>query len=322
MPDRLRYATVTSARKHIHRGHVTTSSIGPLKLVRDGLPSEIFHDTYRYLIRARWLELFGLIVVVFAGANCLFAIGYLIDGGIENARHASFADAFFFSVQTMATIGYGKMAPISTGANFLVAAEALFGLMGLALITGLVFAKFALPSSAVRFSRYVVISQYDGVTSLMFRMANARADEIVDAQIQVTVTRTTRTREGQTILRVRDLELLRSRNPMFGLTWTAIHPITESSPLYKVKPEELKPNMVWLLVSLIGLDGTLSQTTHARHVYSVEDFKWGMRFVDLFRQEPDGSWYMDLDDFDEIEAAPIPAGEEPAALIDAGARPA
>ena len=118
------------------------------------------------------------------------------------------------------------------------------------------------------------------------------------------------------------IELLRNRNPMFGLTWTAIHPITESSPLYKVKPEELKPNTMWLLVSLIGLDGTLSQTTHARHVYSVEDFRWGMRFVDLFRQEPDGSWYMDLDDFDEIEAAPIPVEEEPAALIDGGARPA
>jgi inward rectifier potassium channel len=319
MANQLRYGTVTGARAHNHKGHVTTSSIGPLTLVRDGLPSELFSDTYRYLIRASWLELFAITVLLFIAVNCLFAVGYMIDGGVENARHDSFFDAFFFSVQTMATIGYGKMAPITTGANLLVAAEALFGLMCLALITGLVFAKFSRPSSGVRFSRYAVISPYEGVTSLMFRMANARTDEIVDAQVQVTLTRTTRTREGQTILRVRDLELLRYRNPMFGLTWTAIHPINEHSPLYRVAAEDLKPNTAWLLVSLTGLDGTLSQTLHARHVYGVGDIQWGKRFVDLFRHEPDGSWYMDLDDFDEIEEAPPTPAEEPVAITDGGA---
>jgi len=321
MANRIRYGTATGARAHNHKGHVTTSSIGPLTLVRDGLPSQFFSDTYRYLIRASWLELFGLIVLLFAVANCLFAVGYLIDGGVENARRGSFFDAFFFSVQTMATIGYGKMAPITTGANVLVAAEALSGLMGLALVTGLVFAKFSRPSSGVRFSGYAVVSPYEGVTSLMFRMANARADEIVDAQIQVTLTRTTRTREGQTILRVRDLVLLRDRNPMFGLTWTAIHPIDERSPLYKLTAADLKPNTAWVLVSLTGLDGTLSQTLHARHVYGVSDIQWGARFVDLFRQEPDGSWYMDLDDFDKIEQAPLAAVAELMAAGDGGAPP-
>ena len=319
MANRIRYGTVTGARAHNHKGHVTTSSIGPLTLVRDGLPSEFFSDTYRYLIRASWLELFAIIVLLFLATNCLFAAGYLVDGGIENAHHGSFFDAFFFSVQTMATIGYGRMAPVTTGANLLVAAEALFGLMCLALITGLVFAKFSRPSSGVQFSRCAVVSPYEGVRSLMFRMANARADEIVDAQIQVTLTRTTRTREGQTILRVRDLELLRNRNPMFGLTWTAIHPINEQSPLYKLTAADLKPNAAWVLVSLTGLDGTLSQTLHARHVYGVNDIQWGARFVDLFRQEPDGSWYVDLDDFDEVERAPIAAVEEPVTASDGGA---
>jgi inward rectifier potassium channel len=306
MPSRIRYGRVTLApgRRGHRGGNVTTSNIGPLTLVREGLPSELLVDTYHYLIRASWPALFGVILATFIVINCLFAIGYLIDGGIENAHRGSFADAFFFSVQTMATIGYGKMAPVTTGANILVSFEALFGLLALALVTGLVFAKFSRPSSGVRFSRCAVISDYEGVTSLMFRMANARADEIVDAQIQVTLTRTEVTREGQTMLRVRDLKLVRDRNPMFGLTWTAIHPITEASPFYTIKAEDLKPNSLWLLVSLTGLDGMLSQTIHARHVYGADGIQWGARFVDLFRQEPDGSWYMDLESFDDTEKAP------------------
>jgi len=307
------YGTVTGDRQRgKHKGRVATSSIGPLTLVRDGLPSALLSDTYHYLVRASWLELFGIIVAAFITINCFFAIGYMVDGGVGNARRGSFADAFFFSVQTMATIGYGQMAPITTGANLLVAAEALLGLTSLALVTGLVFAKFSRPSSGVRFSRYAVISEYDGVTSLMFRMANARADEIVDAQVQVTLTRTEQTREGQTILRVRDLKLQRDRNPMFGLTWTAIHPIADGSPLYKMAPTDLQPNHAWVLVSLTGIDGTLSQTMHARHVYGADDIHWGARFVDLFGQELDGSWYMDLDSFDEIEEAPPPSGKESA----------
>jgi inward rectifier potassium channel len=292
-------------RRRGHRGgKVTTSNLGPLTLVREGLPSELLVDTYHYLIRTSWPSLFGIVLALFIITNCLFALGYLFGGGIENARPGSFADAFFFSVQTMATIGYGKMAPVTLGTNIMVSFEALFGLLALALVTGMVFAKFSRPSSAVRFSRCAVLSDFEGVPALMFRMANARTDEIVDAQVQVTMTRQEQTREGQTILRVRDLQLMRNRNPMFGLTWTAIHPITEASPFYALKPEDLKPNSLWLLVSLTGLDGMLSQTIHARHVYAADGIRWGERFVDLFRPQRDGSWYMDLDDFDETEPAP------------------
>jgi inward rectifier potassium channel len=309
MPSRIRYVQRPPAKtRRGRRRGVKTPNVGAprLTLVREGLPSEILVDTYHYLIRASWPALFGLILAVFIVTNCLFALGYLFDGGIENARHGSFGDAFFFSVQTMATIGYGKMAPVTTAANILVSFEALFGLMALALVTGLVFAKFSRPSSGVRFSRYAVLSDYDGVPSLMFRMANSRADEIVDAQVQVALTRREVTGEGQMMIKVRDLGLIRYRNPMFGLTWTAIHPITEASPLYAMTADDLKPNSMWVVISLTGLDGALSQTVHARHVYGAADIQWGARLVDLFRQEADGSWHVDLDSFDHIETAPPP----------------
>src|SRR4029077_9574942 len=145
-----------------------------------GAPTGAFEDLYHFLVTSSWPALIGFIAAALSVANLVFALGYYLDGGIENARPGSFTDAFFFSVQTMATIGYGKMVPISMFTNILVSIEALSGLVALALMTGLVFAKFSRPTARVRFSRYVVIGPRDGVTSLMIRMANQRADRIVE----------------------------------------------------------------------------------------------------------------------------------------------
>src|SRR5579862_1075599 len=135
-----------------------------------GAPTRVLDDLYIQLVAASWPGLIGMVATAFVAANLLFALGYYLDGGIENGH--SFADAFFFSVQTMATIGYGQMVPVTVFANILVSIEALTGLVGLAVMTGLVFAKFSRPSARVRFSRYVVIAPRDGTVSLMIRMAN------------------------------------------------------------------------------------------------------------------------------------------------------
>ena len=141
-----------------------------------------FDDFYHQLMTSSWPLLLLVVVAVIVAVNCLFAAGYLIAGGVAHARQGSFADAFFFSVQTMATIGYGTMAPNSFVANLLASGEALTGLLAFALVTGLVFSKFSRPTARVRFTRNAVISLRDGVPSLMFRMANVRANQIVEAQ--------------------------------------------------------------------------------------------------------------------------------------------
>src|SRR5215469_7888899 len=148
-------------------------------------PHRPFSDLYYFLITLSWPALLLVIVATFALINSAFAVAYMLDGGVTNARPGSFADAFFFSVQTMATIGYGTMAPRSIFANVLVSIEAMSGLTALAVVTGLVFARFSRPTARVRFSRKAVIATRDGVLSLMFRVVNERSNRIVEADTHV-----------------------------------------------------------------------------------------------------------------------------------------
>jgi inward rectifier potassium channel len=260
-----------------------------------------FTDFYHYLVAASWPFLLFLIAVGFCAANVIFAIGYFFDGGIENSRPGSFADVFFFSVQTMATIGYGKMVPRSVVSNLLVSVEALTGLISLALVTGLIFAKFSRPTARVRFSRYAVVAPRNGVPCLMFRVANVRANQIVEAQIHVVFARQEVTAEGEAIRRYYDLDLIRYRNAVFALSWTVVHPIIESSPLYGADAELFEKFDASIVVSLTGLDGTFSQTVHARHFYNSGDILFGMRLTDIMYRLPNGEMRFGYERFDEVE---------------------
>jgi inward rectifier potassium channel len=261
-------------------------------------------DLYHYMLTASWPILLVLIGGFFFVANLIFAAGYYWDGGIENTHSGSFSDMFFFSVQTMATIGYGKMEPITLFSNILVSIEALFGLLGLAIMTGLTFAKFSRPTARVRFSRYAVIGPRDGKTSLVIRMANMRANRIVEAQINLTFARQEITLEGETIRRFYDLPTTRSRSPLFMLSWTAVHPITEDSPFFGQTHESLAVSAPEIVVSITGLDQTFSQTVHARHSFRLEEIIWGARFADVLRVNPDGTRYIDFAHFDDIVMLP------------------
>ena len=208
---------------------------------------------------------------------------------------------FFFSVQTMATIGYGKMEPVTIFSNILVSIEALTGLLALALMTGLVFSKFSRPTARVRFSRYVVSVRATGCHSLMIRAANLRANRIVEAEIHVVLARQEITAEGDTIRRLYDFPMTRSRSAMFALSWTAVHQIVEGSPLFGQTRESIADCAAEIIVSIIGLDETFSQTVHARHTYELDEIVWGARFADVLVLHPDGSRSVDYTRFDEVE---------------------
>jgi inward rectifier potassium channel len=268
-----------------------------------------FDDFYHQLMISSWpfllLEVVGAITVV----NCLFALGYLVSGGIEHARRGSFADAFFFSVQTMATIGYGKMVPASIVANLLASAEALTGLLAFALVTGLVFSKFSRPTARVRFTRNAVIALRDGLPSLMFRMANVRANQIVEAHIHVVLARQERTLEGEEVRRFYDLDLTRYRNTIFNYSWTAIHPIDINSPLYGATAQSLEASDAEITVSLTGIDETFSQTVYARYYYDAEDIIWGARLADITSRTPEGEFYLNFARYDQVVPAELPHTE-------------
>jgi inward rectifier potassium channel len=263
-------------------------------------PRRALTDLYFYLTTVSWVGLLLIIVGLFVAINCVFALGYMIDGGVANARPGSFADAFFFSVQTMATIGYGTMAPRSLFSNVMVSVEAMSGLIALAVVTGLVFARFSRPTARVRFSRLAVVAPRDGVPSLMFRAVNQRANRIVEAQIHVVVSRWETSREGESMRRFYDLALSRGRNALFSLSWTVMHPIVPGSPLFGENAASFKASRSLIVASLVGMDESFLQTVHARYVWTADEIAWGMRFADVLQELPDGSFSIDYSRFDDV----------------------
>jgi inward rectifier potassium channel len=280
-------------------------------ITRVGLRRHWAGDLYHFLLTASWPQLLGMIVGTWLAANALFAVGYCLLGGIENVEPGSYKDAFFFSIQTMATIGYGKMAPVSLPAHLLVTAEALTGMLAQAMATGLIFAKFARPTARVLFSNVAVIAQRDGAPALMFRMANERANQIVEASLHVAVLRFERTKEGERIRKVTDLPLIRNNTPALNLTWTAIHAITPQSPLHGATPESLAACEAIILVTLMGTDETLAQTIHARTYYPHDRIRWNARFVDILANVTDTDSVVDYTKFHDV----VPDGPAPVALV-------
>jgi inward rectifier potassium channel len=278
------------------------SNGGGAEVLKYGIERRPLSDLYHFLLTSPWWVLFTLILVVYLASNAAFATVYLVDGGIENARPGSYRDAYFFSVQTMATIGYGKMVPESTLSNAVVTLEALFGLVTLALATGLMFAKFSQPRARVIFSRYAVVAMRDGTRSLMLRLANERATGLVEAQLRLVLLRDEITLEGESIRRFHTLNLARSTTSVFALSWTAIHPIDEASPLFGVTRQSLIDHGALLVASLVGLEEATGQTVHARHTWTSEQVLVDHRFKDIFTTRPDGRRAVDYTLFHDVEA--------------------
>jgi inward rectifier potassium channel len=273
-----------------------------LNVVRLGLPRLHFADLYHWLLTLSWPGFFTLISLLYVLTNSLFALAYLAGGDcIANARPGSFQDAFYFSVQTMATIGYGAMYPRTNYANIIVAIQALFGLWGVAMMTGLAFARFSRPTARVIFSRVAVIAPFNGVTTLMYRTANQRFNQILEAQQRATLIRDEVTSDGEYMRRFYDLQLVRSQSPIFALTWTVMHVINDSSPLYKLTTKELLEQQAEIVITLTGIDETVSQTIHARHSFVASEILWDMRFVDIISRTSQGKRVVDYTRFHEVK---------------------
>ena len=259
-----------------------------------------FSDVYHHLLRAPWwldlLALSGLFLLL----NLLFAFAYLAVGGVEGAQPGSLADHFFFSVQTMGTIGYGVMHPLSLGAEALVTAEVVVGVSLVALASGMLFAKFSVPRARMQFAEWATISPFDGVPTLMFRLGNERASQIIEATVRVVMMRTERTTEGVTYYRLRDLKLERDHSPAISRSWNLLHRIDDSSPLHGATPETFARDQVEVMVTVVGIDETSAQSLHARHTYLDEQVRWGARHADMVSELPDGSLQLDMREFHRV----------------------
>lgn len=262
-----------------------------------------WQEPYYLLLTVPWWGFFLLTVLSYILINGIFALGYLMGGDcIENASSGSFGDAFFFSVQTLTSIGYGSMYPTTAYGDILVTTEALVGIVGIALMTGLAFTKFSQPTAKVIFSKIATISKHNGIPTLMMRAGNKRHNQIIEAQVRVYLMRDEISIEGEYMRRFYLLKLLRDSTPRFTLSWTIMHPIDEDSPLWQATPESLAKTRAMIVVSFSGIDETVCQSLHAPYSYDANNILWSHRFADIIHQTPEGNQYIDYTHFHHVIA--------------------
>jgi len=271
------------------------------EVARIGFEKSGWRDTYHFMMTVPVIGLLFGLAGAWIAANGVFACLYLVfPNDIAHARPGSFADAFFFSVQTMATIGYGDMYPQDLAANLIATTETVYGMMTMALSTGLLFARVSRPTARMTFSRVAVVDEFDGRPHLMFRVANQRRNQIVEAQMRFYVLRLETSSEGVEMRRFHDLVLVRDHTPVFALTWTVMHRIDEASPLHGVTPEIMRAEDMTLVCTMTGTDETFAQSVYARYAYNSDTVRWQARFADIFTIQPDGRRAVDYTRFHDV----------------------
>ena len=259
------------------------------------------NNFYHWLLGTSWASFLLLVIFVYLGTNLLFALAYLAcgPGAITNTKPDSLIDVFYFSVQTMATIGYGQMTPVGHWPNSIVTFEAFFGIVYSALTTGLAFARFTRPTAGVRFSKVAVVGNHDGTRTLKFRVANDRSSHIVEAQLRLWLIAESMTSEGERYRRSIELALQRSESPVFSLTWTAMHSLDETSALNEYLGNSAIEQQWHLLITFTGYHESLANQVYARHVYLPKDVQQNATFIDIVTVLPDGGRVIDLSNFEK-----------------------
>lgn len=261
-------------------------------------------DLYHAMLRASWPALFATFCVAFIVFNLIFALLFWFDPtgiswGDRPIHGGPFWRAFVFSVDTMATVGYGNMVPISIYSNIVATIEIALGILFVALVTGIAFARFSRPTARILFSRVAVIFTLDGVPTLMFRCANQRHNLIFEANASMSLVTDEITETGP-MRRFHDLQLVRAKNPVFALTWTIMHRIDDDSPLKGWLDDHCAAPGSDLIVVVSGTDDRTGQTMYGRWSYAAEDLRWNARFLNILGQQ-DGVRTIDYRRFHDFE---------------------
>lgn len=260
---------------------------GTFTVRRTGLGWRGVLSSYHTLLTMTWPAFLGLAAATWLLYNVAFASLYVAAGPGALAGPATggpWLRAFFFSIQTSTTIGYGQLVPATTGAHFLVAGESFGALLGFALVSGLVFARFSRPTADILYSDRALVAPYRGITGLMFRVANRRRNQLLELRAKVFLTWFL-DRDGGTVREYEELALERTRVSVFPTSWTIVHPIDETSPLAGVTAAELHRRGTEVLVLLDGYEETFAQTVRSRTSYTAEEVVWGARFVRIIEAE-------------------------------------
>jgi inward rectifier potassium channel len=261
-----------------------------------------WRDPYHLLLTIPWIGFMGIVSAVYLLLNAVFGLAYLAGGDcLDGAKPGNFGDAFFFSVQTLASIGYGAIHPKTFYANSIVTLEAIASLLLIAVVTGLAFARFSRPIAKVLFSQFIIVTTHNRQPTLMFRVANERHNFILEATAQIYLIIDEVTAEGEFMRRIHELKLLRQRTPSLILTWTIMHLIDPDSPIYGLTAKDLAQRHANLSVLISGVDETVAYTITARHNYATEEILFDRRFEDIIHNADNGDRYFDYSRFHQVK---------------------
>nr|WP_317041989.1 ion channel [Spirosoma rigui] len=268
-------------------------------------------NLYNRLITMDWVHFLSWILLFYLAENVVFACIYLLAGA-ENLKgaddrifHGSFWKAFFFSAQTLTTVGYGHIAPNSFLTSAIAAFESMLGLLAFALSTGLLYGRFSRPVAHIRFSKHAVFAPYLDVNGWMFRIINARSNQLIDVQVEVSMSRLETKPDGTVHRKYYGLKLERSKVSFFPTNWTVVHPITDDSPLHGCTPDNLAESDAEFLILLRAMDDTFAQVVHSRYSYRYDEVLWGQKFRSMTDGNQAGMATVDLNKLDITDPAPL-----------------
>ena len=277
--------------------------LGLREIETHGLPESFWTDLYHRAMSVHWPVFFGTAALIFIFLNAVFAfIFWLGDQPIANISPdlPLPLSLFYFSIETLATVGYGDMHPQSNYGHIVATVEIFTGMSFLAVMTGLIFARFSRPRARFIFARHPVVAMHQGQPTLMIRVANARNNTVSQATARLWLLRLERTVEGASLRRYHELLLERREHPMFGLSWTIFHVVDETSPLYRMAAADLDAVDGALVLNLSGVDDSSAQQLHARRVYGHRDIRWQHRYRDITSTSPAGRLLIDYSLFHEV----------------------
>ena len=268
-----------------------------------GLSQGFWTDLYHRAMTVYWPVFFGSAAVLFVTLNAVFGFLYWLGHDpIANADGNGPLAYFYFSIETLATVGYGDLHPQTNYGHLIATAEIFTGMSFLAVMTGLIFARFSRPRARFVFANIAVITRHEGRPALMIRAANARHNTISRASARLWLIRAERSKEGDQLRRFYELKLDRSEHPMFVLSWMLFHIIDKESPLHEATASDLEEGDALLMLNVGGLDDSSAQQLYARHVYSWRDIRWQHRYKDITSVSPQGRFLLDYTKFNDVVA--------------------
>jgi inward rectifier potassium channel len=285
-------------------GRSVTVRAGRLEFQKINTAKFDLRDTYHFILTLTWPQFAALVLTIYVLVNLLFAGLYALGGRcIAELPPGSFFDAFFFSVETLATVGYGHMYPDTFYGHCLTTIEIVFGMFGMAVVTGVIFVRFSRATARILFSKCAVISPFDGVPTLMLRVANLRHIAMAEAEFKVMLFRDERIQEGEHVRRFYPLKLQFDRMIAFPVALTLRHVIDESSPLYGMTPEDFVKSDTRLMASIVCIDTVIPAPVQSATDYSYEDIHWNRRFVEIYSETPGGRFTVDYSRIHDTEEA-------------------